>query len=134
MASRPRRRRTRFSALRKRALGLSFALAIIVVIGAYAAVLNLSRPHVGGDSLRFDSFVSLTRSGDIKTFRLLDQDAVVVGNYVRRDGTTGTYNTPLIRDSQREILALLLDANAPITVDQQVGKRVAALAAFCCLG
>lgn len=104
---------------------------MVVLVGAYLAVLEFSRPHVSGDKLRFDTLVDLVDEGRIRDVTFLDEDAYVVGTYVRDDGSVGRYNAPLIRNFQGDLLALLLhgrDNRIPITIDQQVGKRVAALA------
>ena len=46
------------------------------------------------------------------------------------EGPTRRYNAPLVRGTQATVLKLLLDNSIPIYVDQQVGKRVAALASL----
>ncbi len=151
----PRRRQLRF--LQRNRLGLLTALGLLVLVLLYAAMLEYSRPHVDGDRLRFDTFVRLVREGRIHNAHILDEDAYVVGRYV--PGTTDTsdagvglsfgedhgaaseaapliegeavpYNAPLVRGTQGQMLDLLLRNAVPITIDQQVGKRVASLASF----
>lgn len=51
----------------------------------------------------------------------------MAGRYVTGDGSPGRYNTPLLQGNQDDILQLLLHNNVPISIDQQVGKRIAAL-------
>jgi cell division protease FtsH len=109
---------------------LSFGAAILILLLGYLAVLNFSKPHVGGDTLRFDTFVAAAQAGNVKSVTILDQDDYVTGTYVRANGTQGRYNTPLIQGSQQQVLDLLFQTQVPVTVDQQVGKRVASLAAL----
>ncbi|HSH58199.1 MAG TPA: ATP-dependent zinc metalloprotease FtsH [Acidimicrobiales bacterium] len=104
-------------------------MALGLLVAAYAGVLELSRPHVSGKELRYDQFVALAGGSQIKDAKLLDEDAYVVGTYVD-GGTVRHYNAPLLRGSQPELLNLLLANRIPITIDQQVGKRVAALASI----
>ncbi len=113
---------------KKSRLGLWTTLVLLVLVGIYVSVLNLSRPHVTGQKLRFDTFVNLAESGKIKSALVLDEDAFIVGYYVGADKTTVQYNSPLVRGTQGELLQLLVQNNIPTTVDQQVKKRVASLA------
>jgi hypothetical protein len=76
------KRRKLARTMRKRALGIGVVVALVVLAGCYAAVLELSRPHVSGDELRFDEFVALVQSGGISNAHILDADAYVVGSYV----------------------------------------------------
>ncbi|HEX2699302.1 MAG TPA: ATP-dependent zinc metalloprotease FtsH, partial [Acidimicrobiales bacterium] len=115
---------------KKSRLGLWTAIGLALLLGAYLGVLELSRPHVDGDKLRFDTFVSLARNGEIRSAQLLDEDAYVIGTYVRDDDSTAHYNAPLVRGTQAQVLQILLDNEVPIEIDQQVGKRVAALASI----
>lgn len=62
--------------------GLWVTLALVVLGAAYLGVLEYQRPHVGGDSLRFDQFVNLADAGYIRSATILDQDAYVVGTYI----------------------------------------------------
>jgi len=123
---RPRRKRDK-----KGAFGLWVGAAVLLLIAAYLGVLELSRPHVNGDQLRFDTWVGLVERGKVKDAQILDQDGYVVGKYERSDGTTAEYNAPLVRGEAIQtqiVLPLLLNNKVPITVDQQVKKRVAGLA------
>ena len=116
---------------RKSRLGLWTTLALLVLLAVYLGVLELSRPHVDGDRLRFDVFVDLVEEGRIKDARVLDQDSYVVGHYARDDGRVAAYNTPLVAGIQGNLLIEVLTPNrVPTTVDQQVSKRVAALASL----
>ena len=156
-----RRRRSRWAGRSK--LGLVTALGLVLLLGSYVWVLDLSRPHVDGDRQRFDTFVRLVLDGRVRDAKVLDEDAYVVGTYGKANpdqasapaagsgghdrGTTSLdlaarpaaprplpplrrYNAPLLRGTQSDLLTLLLDHGVPITVDQQVGKRVAALASL----
>jgi len=123
---RPRRKRQK-----KGNLGLITLAAVLLLVAAYVSVLELSRPHVEGDRLRFDTWVGLVGSHKVKDARILDQDNYVVGNYVREDGTNAVYNAPLVRGELIQVqlvLPLLLDNKVPTTVDQQVEKKLAGLA------
>ncbi len=117
---------------RKDRLGHWTALGVVILVGLYLGVLEFSRPHVSGDQLRFDTFVDLVERGRVNDVTFLDQDAYVTGTYVLEEGGVATYNAPLIRNTQGDLLTLLLHGeNSPrITIDQQVGKRVAALASI----
>ena len=109
--------------------GLLTGLALGALVAAFVGVLYLSGPQVSGDGLRYDQLVSLTKQGRIKFVRLLDEDAYAVGSYIRDDGTVAEFNAPLLHGTQPDLLDLLLSSGVPITVDQQVGKRVTSLAA-----
>ena len=160
MAPSRRRGRRRCRRARRSKLGLLTALGLAVLIGSYLWVLDLSRPHVDGDRQRFDRFVQLVIDGRVRDARVLDEDAYVVGTYGRAnpgreqeaeaDGEDHgssfnlsdrpsapdplpplrQYNTPLLRGTQGELLSLLLENGVPVTIDQQVSKRVAALASL----
>ena len=123
----PRRGRAK---ARKSRLGLWTVLVLGLLLVVYAGVLELSRPHVGGERLRYDSFVRLVGSGRVESVRILDEDAYAVGTYRPADGVSAEYNAPLIRGTQGALLETLIRSRVPIEVDQQVGKRVAALASF----
>ena len=130
----PRRARGRRTP--KNRLGLWTAIAVVALALGYVGVLELSRPHVGGERLRYDTLVELAQSDRLSNAHILDEDAYVVGSYLTEAGETGAegrtrrYNAPLVRGTQGDLLALLLEAGVPITVDQQVGKRVAGLASI----
>jgi len=119
-----------------------------VLVAAYVGVLELSRPHVDGHRLRLDAFFSLLEQKRIHDVRILDEDAYAVGSFQRApslpagvapadpaaptpaERPPARYNVPLIRGSQGQILELLLQSRVPVTVDQQVGKRVASTASL----
>ncbi|MEJ7765847.1 MAG: AAA family ATPase, partial [Acidimicrobiales bacterium] len=118
-----------FSRRRKRArksrLGLWAGLAVVVLVGFYVVVLISSRPNVEGDKLRTDTFFRLVEERRVPTAVILDQDAYVVGTYVRDDGTPGRYNTPYLRFSSREgLVDLLYQYGAQISIDPQLSKRL----------
>jgi len=93
---------------------------------------RLPAPTAGFDEpRRFDTFLDLAAKNQIKDARVLGEDAYVIGDYARADGSIVPYNTPLVRDTIGDISIKVLAAdNIPTTVDQQNGKRVANLAAF----
>lgn len=111
-------------------IGLLTALGLILLVGAFLGVLEYSRPHVDGDRLRFDTLVQLGEQGRIRDAKILDQDAYVVGRYSRDEGSVVAYNAPLVSGTQGDLLELLVQNRIPTNVDQQVGKRVASLAAL----
>ncbi|HET7487134.1 MAG TPA: AAA family ATPase [Acidimicrobiales bacterium] len=71
---------------RRNVLGLATCAVIALLLGGYVAALEYQRPHVSGDRLRFDTFVRLVGGGRIKQARILDEDAYVVGTYVKAPG------------------------------------------------
>ncbi|MEX2619664.1 MAG: AAA family ATPase, partial [Egibacteraceae bacterium] len=111
-------------------LGIVTVVVLVVLLGGFVGVLEYSRPHVDGEALTFSEFVESANAGRIRDAVLLDEDAYVVGGYVRDDGTTGVYNTPLVRHTQGDLLDLLLGNRIATEIDQQVGKRVAQLGAI----
>ncbi|HVE47439.1 MAG TPA: AAA family ATPase [Acidimicrobiales bacterium] len=79
----------RSSKPKKSRLGLWTGLLVAALVVAYVGVLELSRPHVSGDRLRFDTFVKLASQGHIRHAEFLDEDAYVVGRYVPRSPSAG---------------------------------------------
>ena len=77
---------------RKSRLGLWCALAVAFLLLAYVGVLLYAKPDLSGDRLRFDQLTEAANQGRIKDARILERDAVVVGRYVRRDGTPARYS------------------------------------------
>src|SRR5687767_5237448 len=110
--------RGRFSSRRpkKSRLGLWTGLAVGVLALAYVGVLELARPHVGGEKLRYDTLVELAQAGRLVNAHILDEDAYVTGSYVAENAETGAeatprrYNDPLIRGTQGDLLALFLES------------------------
>ncbi|MEX2289770.1 MAG: AAA family ATPase [Mycobacteriales bacterium] len=117
-------------------LGLWIGLALGALVLCYIGVLEMSRPHVSGDELRYDQLVELAQSGMLVNAHVLDEDAYVVGSYIAEtpefgaEATPKAYNAPLIRGTQRDLLNLFIESRVPVTVDQQVGKRVVSLASI----
>jgi len=112
---------------RRRSLGFWCSVAIAVLLLIYLGVLEASRPHLGGDTLRQDSFQALVNKGRIVNATILDQDRAVVGTYRRADGTVAPYNLPFSRNttvSQDNLQTTLVTAGIPTTLDQQLLKRV----------
>jgi len=105
--------------------GLLCALAIVLLLGSYVAVIEYSRPHVSGDVLRFDTLVRYAGAKRLTSVVLLDQDAYVVGTYSRPDGSIARFNTPYFTSATQErLIDVLLRRNAPLTIDQQFGKSL----------
>ncbi|MGH9158148.1 MAG: AAA family ATPase [Acidimicrobiales bacterium] len=122
---------TRRKAASKNRLGVWFAVAALVLSAAFLGTIEASRPHVGGDRLRFDQFVDQVEAGHIGTAKLLDIDSHVIGDY-RPDGAGGqsrSYHVPYLkaRGSTERIVDLLLGADVPTTIDQQDHKRLLGL-------
>jgi len=116
---------------KKSHLGLWTALVLTALIGAYLGVLELNRPHVHGERLIVTDYFNKIEKGQVKDARLLDEDSFAVGHYVRDDGRPSQYNVPVTKGLQSEVLLNFLYPNkVPTEVDQQVGKRVAGLAAI----
>ena len=107
-------------------VGFWAALILIVLLAGYLALLEGSRPHLSGDKLRFDQFVRLAESGDIKDARILNQDAQVVGTYRRPDGSSGRYYAPYLKASavQNDLTQLLVRSRVPTSIDQQFTKSL----------
>jgi cell division protease FtsH len=125
--ARERRRFTRRSRRpRPSRIGLWCGLAIAVLLAAYAGVIELSRPHVDGQRLRYDEFVRLAQDGRIENAEILNQDAVVVGRFRRRDGSIAEYNAPYLRTagSQDMLVQTLVRRRVPTTIDQQFAKSL----------
>lgn len=121
---------------KKDRLGLWVGLALGMLILCYAGVLEMARPHVDGERLRYDQLVELSTTGRLLSANILDEDAYVVGSYIAEtpefgaEATPQPYNAPLVRGTQRDLLNLFIENRVPVTVNQQVGKRVVALASI----
>ncbi|MBA3300386.1 MAG: ATP-dependent zinc metalloprotease FtsH [Thermoleophilaceae bacterium] len=125
MADKGKRKRKRRGA-GKSHLGLYSVLAVVLLLAAYVGVLAYSKPHVGGDKLRLDSFVKLVGDKKIKSAKVLDEDSTITGTYERPDGSRGRYNAPYLKTSgsQESLVELLLDRRVPTTIDQQFAKKL----------
>ena len=112
--------------------GMWTAGAVLLLIAAYLGVLEYSRPHVGGDRLRFDTFVDQVQKRKIRDARLLERDVFVIGTYERPDGAVVEYNAPIIDFEQARavVVEILLENQVPTTVDKQVNKRLADAASY----
>jgi len=107
-------------------LGVFSALAVVLLLGAYVAVLVYAEPHVSGDPLRFDTLVRLTKQRQIKDARILNQDAIVVGHYRNARGALRPYNAVYLKTGdQGSLINLLVQSGVPLTIDQQTSKQLA---------
>jgi len=118
----------RFKPEKKSRLGLLAAVALLVLLAAYAGVVELSRPHVHGDHLRLDTFFKAAADNKVRNVTLLQEDAYWVGDYVRPDGSAGRYNVAPPKDVMGNETASLANEGISTAVDTQTGKRVASLA------
>ncbi|MDQ3435360.1 MAG: AAA family ATPase [Actinomycetota bacterium] len=119
-------KRRRFSGwLPRLSAGTWTLLGILVLLAAYAGLLEYSRPHVSGERLTYDNFVDLAERDRILNARIQDGDGFVVGQYRTSDGETRAYNTPYFKSEvlRPELLNVLVPNNVPTAVDQQVGKQ-----------
>ncbi len=100
-------------------------LAIAVLLAGYIALLDYSRPHVGGQRLTYDRFVSLVETNRVRDARILDSDGIVVGKFIGDDGAVRAYNTLYFRTEvvRAQLLDLLIPNHVSTTVDQQGSKR-----------
>lgn len=142
------RRRSRS---RKTAYGAWVLIALIVLVAAYLAALDNSRPHVTGDAVSFSAFVRLADQGRIKNAQVLEFDSYIVGQYSKSAAGGGyntgvsaggsarqaadnagvsTYNTPFLKLSGPDVVTLLLGDQIPTTIDQQSWKQVVSLATY----
>ncbi|HUP68188.1 MAG TPA: ATP-dependent zinc metalloprotease FtsH [Acidimicrobiales bacterium] len=123
--------RRKFKKAKKSRLGLWTTIVLILLIGSYVAVLELTRPHVTGDRLRFDTYIDLIEKGQVKNAKILDQDSYVIGTYTKPDGPVAEYNAPLPAGLQSYLVTeVLIPSRIATDIDQQVGKKVAGLAAI----
>ena len=114
---------------RKSRLGLFTGLAVGLLVFGYLGVLEMSRPHVGGERVNYGAFIRIASQGRLENAHILDEDAYIIGRYTRDDGSVRPYNTPLLHGTQGDMLQILGRSGVEnITIDQQVGKRVAAFA------
>ncbi len=124
-----RRRRRKFRRAGRSKLGFWTTAFIVLLLGAYVGVLEYSRPHVGGEEIRVDTFVDLAERGRIQSARILDVDNIVVGTYLNDDEQRVAYNAPWLKGEVGGIplIEVLLENRVPTVVDQQNSKRMAQL-------
>ena len=105
--------------------GVWTILAIAVLLALYAGLLEYSRPHVSGDTLKYSQFVDLAERDKINDARILDADGYVVGTYVAADGRPRQYRTPYFKAEvlRERITDILIPNQITTVVDQQTGKR-----------
>ncbi|MGH2899375.1 MAG: AAA family ATPase, partial [Solirubrobacteraceae bacterium] len=111
----------------RRSLGFWCVVAIAVLVLAYLAALEASRPHVVGDKLRLDAFNTLVEEGKVNNATVLDVDRIVSGVYEARDGSLRRYYLPFSRNvttSVDNLLDLLVASGVETNVDQQLLKRI----------
>ena len=129
-AGRKKKPARRWPKRRKSLLGVWVSIAVLLLIAAYLGSLELSRPHVRGDRLRYDLFVKYTETGKIQSALILQQDQMATGTYIRPDRTVAAYNAPILPSVEASAVNLLVSNAVPTTVDQQVKKRLATLATY----
>ncbi|HVL97635.1 MAG TPA: AAA family ATPase [Solirubrobacteraceae bacterium] len=101
-------------------MGIWFLVAILLLLALYLTAVELSRPHVDGDRLRIDQFLTAVDDGRVRTARVLDADGIVIGSYERPDGVIARYNARYLRmEGQGSLVDTLVDAGVPTTIDQQ---------------
>ncbi len=126
MSQNPRQRRSRFRRPRS-TLNLWTVLAVLLLLAAYFAVLEVSRPHPTGSPLSLTAFIDLAEADRIRDARFLDQDGIVEGSYRRRDGSVGRYHATYFKfEALREQLTtqVLLGNRIPTSIDQQFTKTL----------
>ncbi|HEX6539571.1 MAG TPA: AAA family ATPase [Candidatus Dormibacteraeota bacterium] len=106
------------------------ALVILVLLAAYAEVLNYSRPAVSGDALSFTQLVDQAGSGRILNAQILDVDSYVVGQYRRSDGSVHPFNSPNVKGANLDLVQLLAKDGVPVAIDQQSTKSLVILASY----
>jgi ATP-dependent metalloprotease FtsH len=101
-------------------------VAIVLLLAGYVGVIELSRPNVGGRTLRYDQFVEFVQRGRILDARVLNQDAVVVGHYRTGNRSSAAYNAAYLKTagSQDMLLQMLVNRRVPTTIDQQFAKTL----------
>ena len=119
---------TRFKKPKKSRLGLWATVAMLLLVGAYLGSLELARPHVPGDRLRYDTYMGLVETGQIKTAKILEVDGFFVGIYERDGGGEAEYNAPIVEPTMGGDVKLMVLNQVETTVDKQVSKKVASLA------
>ena len=109
------------------------ALLVLLLIAAFAGVLNYSRPSVSGDSLTFTEMVNEAKSGRIVNAVLLDVDSFVIGQHKRSDGSVHAFNSPNVKGTggnNLDIVQLLASDGVPVTIDQQTSKQLVLLGSY----
>ena len=120
----PRRRRLR---RRRLSLGGWVSVVLLVLLATFFGVLELSRPHPTGDRLSVTTLERLIDDRRVVSGQILDADGILTGTYRRADGTLARFNAPYFRSDPgaRQALArMLLDADIPTTIDQQIAKAL----------
>ena len=118
----------------ERKTGVWFSVVMLLGLAAVALSLEQTRPHVGGEPLRYDTFVERVEDGRILDARILNFDSFVVGRYRRPDGTPARYQLEYFKTysgggfgNQNPVLDLLLVNRVPVEIDQQVDKNISGL-------
>ena len=120
-----------------RRTGLWFAAAVALGLAGLVAAVDRTQPHLGGEPLRFDTFVQRVEAGQVLEARVLNYDSFVVGTYRSADGRRIEFRTPYLKSyggggvaSQNPLLDLLVTNRVPVQIEQQVGKNIASLLTF----
>ena len=124
--SRPKRDRGAGAPLWRRSFGFWCCFIAGLLVAIYIGVLVSSRPHVDGDRLRLDGFVSLAEANRIRSIEIRDADGYVVGDYVRRDGSVARFNVPYFNsETQRDrLVQLVVDNRIPSRINKQFAKTL----------
>jgi cell division protease FtsH len=106
--------------------GFWCSVIIALLVALYVGLLVASRPSVRGDRLRLDGFISLAENNRIRSATILDQDAYVIGRYVRANGAVARYNVPYFKgDAARDrLVQLVVDNKIPARINQQFLKSL----------
>ena len=116
-----------------RRIGFWFAATLLVGLGGLMLSLDRTRPHLGGELLRYDTFIERVDSGEILDARILNFDSFVVGTYRGSDGRRIRYRTAYFKSygqaggagSLNGLLDLLAGNGVPVEIDQQPDKGFA---------
>ncbi|HEV2787713.1 MAG TPA: AAA family ATPase [Solirubrobacteraceae bacterium] len=117
----------------ERRLGLSFTASVLVGLAALAIAIDHTRPHLGGERLRYDVFQQRVESGQVLEARILNYDSYVTGTYRSRDGRRVQFSTAYLKSyggtggaaQQNPLIALLFANRVPFEIEQQVSKGIA---------
>lgn len=116
--------------MRRPGLGFWMFVVIVLLLAAYAEVLNYSRPAVSGDALSFTQLLDQAGSNRILNAQILDVDSYVIGQHKRADGSVHPFNSPNVKGADFDLLQLLAKDGVPVSIDQQTTKSLVILASY----